>query len=100
MINQAKILKLQDLINKIDDVDKMVKHHATDSSDFMLRQYEAKKEKLLGYLIDELINSSVRSHYSFKLISMALNKYYPDLNTKVEEDKNYLKLKEIEDVLV
>ena len=99
MRNSAKIYQLQDLIGKIDEVDKMVKLHASDSSKFMLQQYEAKKEKLLGYLIDELVDSPLRSHYSFKLVLMALKKYYPDLNKKVSSDKNYEELKSIEAVL-
>ncbi len=102
----SKKYQLQDLIEKIDKVDEMVKLHAKNPSKFMLEQYEAKKEKLLGYLIDELVDSKMRSPYSFKLVLMALQKYYP----KLMKEKGYKKkangpspvkeqLKELEAVL-
>lgn len=57
MVTESKKYQLQDLIEKIGEVDKMVKIHSSNPSKFMLEQYKAKKEKLLGYLIDELSTS-------------------------------------------
>lgn len=69
----------------------------------MKEQYEAKKEKLLGYLIDELIDAKIRSPYSFKIIILALMKFYPELklprSKKLLCDRHYDELKEIEQVL-
>jgi hypothetical protein len=77
MLKESKKHELQDLIEKIEQVDKLIKIHAKNPSKFMVEQYEAKKEKLLGYLIDELVDAKVRSPYSFRLIYMALLKFYP-----------------------
>jgi len=52
-------------------------HHRLDTSDFMISQYEAKKNKLMGLLIDELASPPVQSTQSYLLIKMLLNKYYP-----------------------
>jgi ribosomal protein S15P/S13E len=79
MLKGSKKYQLQDLIEKIEEADKMIKAHSKNSSKLMLEQYEAKKQKLLGYLIDELVDAKVRSPYSFKLIYMALHKFYPKL---------------------
>lgn len=102
-MNEAKKYQLQDLIEKIDRVDKMILLHSSNPSNFMLDQYKAKKEKLLGYLIDELVDAKVRSPYSFKLILLALNKFYPNLNqfgsTRTEEIR-YKELRDLEDVLI
>lgn len=68
----------------------------------MLDQYAAKKEKLLGYLIDELVDSKLRSPYSFKIILLALQKFYPELtrkNSSLLDDKHYGELKDLESVL-
>jgi hypothetical protein len=102
-MNESKKYELQDLIEKIDQVDKIITIHAGNPSKFMLEQYMAKKEKLLSYLIDELVDQKVRSAYSFKLISLALNKFYPDIakknNRQLSKVKNYKELKELEAVL-
>ena len=101
-MNESKKYQLQDLIEKIDRVDRMIKLHATNPSKFMLSQYEAKKEKLLSYLIDELVDAKLRSPYSFRIIMLALTKYYPQLQkNKVQiKDRHYNELKELELVLV
>lgn len=100
-MNEAKKYQLQDLIEKIDRVDKMIKFHSTSPSKLMLVQYEAKKEKLLSYLIDELVDAKLRSPYSFRLVMMALNKYYPEIQKQKKpiKDKHYEDLKELELVL-
>lgn len=106
----TKTYKLQDLIEQIEWVDKMIKSHKENPSPFMREQYEAEKEELLGQLIDELVASENRSTYSFKLILMAINKYYPQLivsgKTSVKktaqwksEDKHYKELRGLEGVL-
>ncbi len=76
-MSESKKYQLQDLIERIEKVDKMLKLHSANPSTFMTKQYEAKKLKLLGYLIDELADAKLRSPYSFRLIGLALKKYYP-----------------------
>lgn len=104
-MKESKKYQLQDLIDKIDQVEKMIKLHSNNPSKFMLEQYEAKKEKLLGYLIDELIDAKVRSPYSFRLIVLALRKYYPEIletqdQNSLAKDKHYKELMPLENGLV
>jgi hypothetical protein len=102
-MNEAKKYKLQDLIEKINEVDNMIKVHSSNPSKFMIDQYKAKKEKLLGYLIDELVDAQIRSPFSFRLIMLALNKYYPNLNKLEQKSKSeeirYNGLKDLEAIL-
>ncbi|CAN5178525.1 hypothetical protein BH09BAC5_BH09BAC5_22240 [soil metagenome] len=107
-MSNLKKYQLQDLIERIERVDGMLKLHSANPSKFMLEQYEAKKVKLLGYLIDELVDSKIRSPYSFRLIVLALTKYYPQLTnenkdkiakSKLLKSKNYKELKALEIVL-
>lgn len=103
-MNDAKKYELQDLIEKLDQVDKMIAIHSSNPSKFMLEQYTAKKEKLLSYLIDELVDAKIRSAYSFKLIFLALSRFYPEVskkdNRQLSKVKNYKELKGLESVLV
>ena len=80
MITDFKLHMLQDLIEDLKKVDAMVKLHSSNPSKFMLNQYLAKKEKLLSFLIDELIDSKVRSVESFRIISLALMRFYPEFS--------------------
>lgn len=102
-MNESKKHQLQDLIEKINRVDKMIQLHSSNPSDFMIKQYNAKKEKLLGYLIDELVDAKVRSPYSFKLILLALNRFYPDLmklgSKQNPEEIRHKELRDLEPVL-
>lgn len=106
MLSDLKKHKLEDLILRIEEVDNMVKLHSKNPSKFMLEQYQAKKEKLLGYLIEELADAKLRSPYSFKIIILALIRFYPELSDGKKEkailkkDKHYNDLKNIEAVLV
>jgi len=103
-MTEEKLYQLQDLVERINRLDKMIKIHSKNPSKFMLEQYMAKKEKLLGYLIDELVDARVRSAYSFRIISMALNRFYPNIATvdsrKLTKVKNYKELKGLESVLM
>src|SRR5580658_876416 len=83
-MKKAEIYKLMDLIEDVKKLDELISlHRGVDSSDFMISQYEAKKTKLMGVLIDELASPPVQSTQSYLLIKMLLNKYYP---LKPEED--------------
>lgn len=77
-MKKGEIYKLMDLIEDIKKLDELISlHRQLDTSDFMISQYEAKKTKLLGILIDELVSPPVQSTQSYLLIKMLLNKYYP-----------------------
>ena len=83
-MKKAEIYKLMDLIEDIKKLDELISlHRQLDTSDFMISQYEEKKTKLMGVLIDELASPPVQSTQSYLLIKMLLNKYYP---VKPEEE--------------
>lgn len=54
-MDDAKKIKLMDLIEDAKEVDAMIKLHSTDTSAMMIDQYKYKKDKLISYLIDELV---------------------------------------------
>lgn len=82
-MKKAEIYKLMDLIEDIKKLDELIlMHRRQDDSDFMLSQYEAKKNKLMGTLIDELASPPVQSTESYQLIKMLLDKYYPEISEK------------------
>jgi len=98
IMEDSKKYQLRDLIEKIGKADEMVKLHSKNPSKFMRSQYEAKKEKLLSYLIDELADAKVRSPYSFKLIYMAIQKYYPQLMKIKTTNKMNIDFKDLKDL--
>ncbi|QIH35610.1 hypothetical protein [Sphingobacterium sp. DR205] len=84
------ILDLLDEIKKIDSL--LLLHKNAEDGDFMTSQYEAKKVKLVGELIDALAAPKVQSPQSFSLIQKILDKFYPSVNSRDPEDES---LKEI-----
>lgn len=83
-MKKVEIYKLMDLIDEIKKLDELISlHRQMDISEFIVSQYEAKKTKLMGSLIDELASPPVQSTQSYLLIKMLLNKYYP---VKPEEE--------------
>ena len=76
MIN-SKILKLIDLINDIKKVDALIQLHKNlNDSEIITNQYVAKKEKLIGYLINELNAPQNRSLESFHAIKLVIDNFY------------------------
>lgn len=99
-MSSVKTYRLIDLVEDISKVDAMIKLHSeVDKSDFMISQYKAKKEKLFGYLVDELASPPIRSQRSFWLIKRALEKFYPEIS-KDSGQKGKNDLSELEAVLV
>jgi len=99
--------KIQDLIEHIEKADQMIQFNSANPSKLMADQYEYMKERFLSELIEELMNINNLSKYSFKLISIAINKYYPELkqgkSTKENStriNKQLKEFKELEAVLV
>ncbi len=78
-MTDSKIFKLIDLIEDIKKVDEMINMHKKDVDvDFMLSQYQAKKIKLTGYLINELNTPPFKSTTSILFIKRFLDKFYTD----------------------
>lgn len=98
-MKQEKIIKLMDLIDDIKKVDSMIEVHSKNPSSFMLNQYKSKKEKLMSYLIDELVEPSVRSPRSFSIISQVLGKFYPNLTKEAELDETNKELLQLQAAL-
>jgi len=92
-MKKAGIYKLMDLLEEIKKVDAMILlHQDLDKSQFMVSQYEARKTKLIGSLIDELVSPTVQSPQSFSLIKLVIEKYYPSNKNRIEFDTDIEKL--------
>ena len=75
----SQFYKLLDLVENIKKADAMISlHKEHDESDLMLNQYEARKDKFVGLLIDELVAPSIRSARSIHTIKLIIDKYYPE----------------------
>lgn len=98
-MDNVKKYRLMDLIDDVKEVDAMIKLHSTDSSSSMLEQYKYRKDKLIGYLIDELVEPELRSAKGMFIIKMMIEKFYPNLKAEVQGDNNHKDLNELEAVL-
>ena len=82
-MKQAQFYKLLDIVEDIKKLDAMIKlHQEHDESTLMLNQYEARKDKLIGVVIDELVSPSLRSARSIRTIRLIIDKYYPEREQK------------------
>ena len=95
-MDNVKKYRLMDLIDDVKEVDAMIKLHSTDSSSTMLEQYKYKKDKLIGYLIDELVEPELRSAKSMFIIKIMIEKFYPNLKADVQADNSHKDLNELE----
>ena len=87
-MKKNQLYKLIDLIEDIKKTDAMIKLHSNlDKSDFMVSQYQSKKDKLTSYLIQELVSPVVRSARSYFTIKLILEKFYPKLNIDSDPSK-------------
>lgn len=74
----GQLYRLMDLIEDIRKVDALIlMHKDTAENSLMSDQYEAKKTKLMGQLIDELVSPQIQSPQTFTLIQRIISKYYP-----------------------
>jgi hypothetical protein len=79
-MKKVEVLKLMDLIEDIKKLDELiVLSRAKKTSAFVLNQYEAKKIKMIGSIINELANPPIQSIESYLIIKKILNKYYPNI---------------------
>ena len=98
-MEDVKKYKLMDLVDDIKEVDAMIKLHSTDNSAMMLDQYKYKKDKLISYLIDELVEPDLRSAKSFSIIQIVIEKFYPNIKNEAKADFSHQDLNELEAVL-
>lgn len=98
-MEDAKKYKLMDLIDDIKEVDAMIKLHSADRSAHMLEQYKYKKDKLISYLIDELVDPEIRSAKSMFIIKTVIEKFYPNLISEAQADLDHKELSDLEAVL-
>jgi hypothetical protein len=84
-----------DLIENIKEVDAMIHLHSNDDSSLMLDQYNYKKDKLIGFLIDELVEPEFRSAKSMFVIKTVIEKFYPNLKKEILNDTLHDDLNEL-----
>jgi hypothetical protein len=89
-----------DLIDNLKSVETMIKLHSADDSLVMLEQYNYKKEKLISYLIDELIEPELRSAKSMFMIKTIIEKFYPNIQNDAKADSSHQDLNELEAILI
>ena len=90
-----KKYKLMDLIENIKEVDAMIHLHSNDDSSLILDQYNYKKDKLIGFLIDELVEPEFRSAKSMFVIKTVIEKFYPNLKKEILNDTLHDDLNEL-----
>lgn len=87
------IYRLMDILEDLKKIDSLILLHSRlDDSKFMVSQYEAKKNKLIGSLIDGLISPEVQSPQNFVLIKAILKKYYPQKDRHFKFDGEMARL--------
>jgi phage host-nuclease inhibitor protein Gam len=75
-MKRIEFYRLYDMLEEIKGLEKMIQLHSDDESDFMLKQYKAKKEKLTGKLIDQLVTPPLMSARSIHTIKMIIDRFY------------------------
>lgn len=65
----------------------MIAIHSNDEGKFMRNQYEAKKEKLTGALIDQLVSPTLMSARSVHTIKMIIDRFYGDEMVKMDKQQ-------------
>ena len=79
-MKKVEVLKLIDSIEDIKKLDELIiQSRKKKTSAFVLNQYEAKKTKMIGSIINELATPPVQSVESYHIIKKLINKYYPDV---------------------
>ncbi len=79
MKESSNLYRIQDILNLIEQTDKMITLHSKEGTVFMREQYEYRKEKFLKELLHELTNTKSQAVNSFGGMLMELKKFYPEL---------------------
>jgi hypothetical protein len=98
-MNKQRLYRLLDLIEDLKQVDQLIALHSSNPSSFVLKQYLSKKEKLIVYLIDELVEPSLRSPKSFFMIHQLLSRFYPNLSVDTQNGGDTIDFRELQAAL-
>ncbi len=99
-MKKSEYYQLLDLLKEIKGVDKMIKLHKADDSNFMLDQYKAKKQKLVSNFIDQLASPLLISTKSIHTIKMAIDRFYGEEMKSYDQQTNNDELAKLELALV
>jgi predicted molibdopterin-dependent oxidoreductase YjgC len=88
-MKQHQIYKLLDLIEQINKVNKMIKLHSENNSEFMASQYRHIKSEHVAELIKTLNSSKTQSEENYLLLNRLLSEFYPNNNLMQKESINY-----------
>ena len=77
-MKQSQFYELQDLLDQIKAVDKMIQLHYDAPTAFMLNQYKATKAKLINNFIGALVAPPFISSGNIHTIKMVIDKFYGD----------------------
>ena len=77
-MKKVKLFQLMDLVEEIKKVEDLITASRKGrTSALLIKQYETKKNQVMGSLINELTSPELQSTQSYLLIKMLLEKYYP-----------------------
>ena len=74
----------------------MITLHRSDESNFMLVQYKAKKQHLIGHFIDLMVSPSLMSARSMHTIKLVIDKFYGEEIKKMDEQPLHDDLSKLE----
>jgi hypothetical protein len=94
-----KLYHILDLIEEINNVDKMIFLHKDSSSNLMSSQYKNQKLKLSNYLVKELLTNSDNRSEVMYIIKLFIEKFYNNEITHRQFEEND-SLKKIENVFI
>lgn len=94
-----KLYHILDLIEEINNVDKMIFLHKDSSSNLMLSQYKNQKLKLSNYLVKELLTNSDNRAEVMYIIKLFIEKFYNNEINHLQFEEND-SLKKIENVFI
>lgn len=75
-MKDTKLYNILDLIEEIENVDKMIDLHKTTDSKIMYNQYSNQKMKLSGLLFKELLTNTDQDSEIMFIIKLFLEKFY------------------------
>jgi len=91
-MKKVKLFQLMDLVEEIKKVEDLITaSRKARTSALLIKQYETKKNQLIGSLISELNSPLLQSTQSYLLIKMLLEKYYPAMEDGIS-DVDFAKL--------
>ena len=93
-MKNENLYRLMDVLDEIKQIDDLISKHlelTKSDSSFMIDQYEARKEQLLAYFINELNSSAEYRNFRLSIIKLTMERFYTKSNKNTENqvmDKN------------